>query len=69
LVVAARRNSKNMKKSIDEALAKQKAACLRKEDIAHQKKINSTQEEYIAAIELWEQYHSPRCWKSNEMAI
>jgi hypothetical protein len=28
-----------------------------------------TQEEYIVAIELWEQYHSLRCWKTKEMVV
>jgi hypothetical protein len=64
LVVAAKRNVKNVKKSFDVALAKQKAARLRKEEIAHQKKIELTQEEYIIAIDLWEQYYLPRCWKT-----
>ena len=34
----------------------------------HQKKLDSTQEEYIIEIELWEQYHSICCWTSFEMA-
>ena len=33
----------------------------------HQKKLDSTQEEYIAASELWEQYPFVCCWTSIEM--
>ena len=38
LVVEAKQKIKSLKKSFDKALAKQKAACLRKDEIAHQKK-------------------------------
>ena len=57
------------KKSHDVALAAQKAARLKKEEIAHKKKIDITQEEYIVAMEFWEQYHSPHCWTTASMAM
>lgn len=37
--------------------------------MSHQKQIDLTHEEYIVALELWEQYHSPRCWKTKEAAV
>jgi hypothetical protein len=33
-----------------------------------EKKIDTTREEYIAAVELYEQYHSVRCWTTRDMA-
>ena len=62
IIVAAKCGASKIKKSHDVALAAQKAAHLKKEEIAHKKKIDITQEEYIVAMEFWEQYHSPcRC--------
>ena len=62
IIVAAKRGASKIKKSHNLALAAQKAARLKKEEIAHKKKIDITQEEYIVAMEFWEQYHSHCSW-------
>ena len=69
ILVAAKRGALKIKKSHNVALAAQKAARLKKEEIAHKKKIDITQEEYIVAMEFWEQYHSPCCWTTASMAM
>ena len=69
IIVAAKHGASKIKKSHDAALAVQKAAHLKKEEIAHKKKIDITQEEYIVAMEFWEQYHSPCCWTTASMAM
>ena len=61
IIVAAKYGASKIKKSHDVSLAAQKAAHLKKAEIAHKKKIDITQEEYIVALEFWEQYHSPCC--------
>jgi hypothetical protein len=69
IVVAAKCGASKINKSYDVALAAQKAALLKKEEIAHKKKIDITQEEYIVAMEFWEQYQSPCCWTTSSMAM
>ncbi len=66
IIETARRGAANARKCFDDALHKQKESCQQKEEIAHGKKIARCREEYIVAIELWEQYHSPQCWKTVE---
>ena len=34
-----------------------------------EKQIETCREDYIVAIELWEQYNSPQCWKTVEYAL
>ena len=69
IIASAKRGASKIKKSHDVALAAQNAARLKKEEIAHKKKIDITQEEYIVAMEFWEQYHSPCCWTTASMAM
>ena len=69
IIVLAKCGASKIKKSHDVALAAQKAAHLKKEEIAHKKKIDITQEEHIVAMEFWEQYHSPHCWTTASMAM
>jgi len=68
IIETARRGAANVRKCFDDALHKQKESRQQKEEIARRKKIATCREEYIVAIELWEQYHSPRCWKTVEYA-
>ena len=68
IIETARRGAANARKCFDDALRKQKESRQQKEEIARRKKIATCREEYIVAIELWEQYHSPRCWKTVEYA-
>ncbi len=63
LMLFGKDGSSNLRKSFDSALAAQQEACLKKEEIALQKKLEKTQEDYILAINFYEQYHSPRCWQ------
>jgi hypothetical protein len=69
IIVTAKHGASKITKSHDVALTAQKEARLKKEEIAHRKKIDITQEEYIVAMEFWEQYHSPCCWTTASMAI
>ena len=68
IIETAKCGAANVRKSFDDALCKQKESFQQKEEIAHRKKIARCREEYIVAIELWEQYHSPQCWKTVEYA-
>jgi hypothetical protein len=68
IIETARRGAANGRKCFDDALNKQKESRQQKEEIARRKKIATCREEYIVAIELWEQYHSPWCWKTVEYA-
>ena len=57
-----------MKKSFDVALAKQLEKRRRKEEIALEKQYEDATEDYIVAIYFFEQYHSPRCWLTANVA-
>ena len=59
IIEAARHGAANARICFDDALRKEKESRQQKEEIAHRKKIAKCREEYIVAIELWEQYHSP----------
>ena len=69
IIVSAKRGASKIKKSHGVALAAQKEARLKNEEIAHMKKTDITQEEYIVSMKFWEQYHSPCCWTTAIMTI
>jgi len=52
IILTSKCGATKIKKSHDVALAAQKAACSKKEEIVHRKKIDITQEEYIVAISI-----------------
>lgn len=47
----------------------QKSAHLKKEEFAHRKKIDITNEDYIVTMEYWEQCHCHHCWTTAGVAI
>lgn len=61
LVNFAKKRAPKARREFNAALEWQDAARCRKEEIALQRKLDSTQEEYIVAIYFWEQFHSPCC--------
>jgi hypothetical protein len=68
LFQAARENVREYKQSFDEALRRQEKIKRKKEEIALEKKLDSAKEKYIDSIYFYEQYHSPRCWLTEEVA-
>ena len=62
LILFGKENASKSRKRFDEALASQREASRRKEEIALQKKLDQMQGDYIVAIYFYEQYHSSRCW-------
>ena len=68
IIQAGKESAGSWRKKFDEALFRQKEASRRKEQIKLEKKLTDAQEDYIVAIYFWEQYHSPRCWKTVEIA-
>jgi hypothetical protein len=68
IIVTAKHGASKIK-SHNEAWAAQKEVHLKKEDVAHMKKMEIKLEEYVVAMEFWEQYHSSHCWTTATMAI
>ena len=68
LFQAARENVKEYKQSFDAALRRQEELKRKKEEIALEHKLDKAKERYIESIYFYEQYHSPRCWSTAEMA-
>jgi hypothetical protein len=64
LILFGKENASSSRKSFDDALAAQREARRQKEEIALQKKLDIMQGDYIIAIYFYEQYHSPRCWRT-----
>lgn len=67
IVIAARYGASRLKKSYGNFYRSKKNHG-QKNEVAHHRKIDATQEEYKMAMELWEQYHLPHCWKTGGMA-
>jgi hypothetical protein len=68
LIQTGRKNARTNRKKFDDALAAQYKARQEKEEIKMRLKIDSIESEYIVAIYFHEQYHSPRCWKTVDIA-
>ena len=68
LVEAARKNVKQTRKWFDDAMKNQREKRQRVEEIAMERKLDAAMENFIVAIYFWEQYDSPRCWKTVDKA-
>ena len=68
LIQTARENVAECKKNYDEALVIQREAKREKEEIALQHKLNKAEDQLIEATYYYEQYHSPRCWRTKAVA-
>lgn len=64
IVQAGKEQAPQMRQRFNEALAAQEEARRLKEEIRLRHRLDATREEYIVAIYFWEQYHSPRCWRT-----
>ncbi len=62
MICFGKQQASSERKRFDDALKSQKEARRKKEEIALQKKLDNTQEEYIIAIYFFEQYHSQWAW-------
>jgi len=69
IVIAGKCGAKDLRKRHDDALAKQKAARLRSEEIKHKYQLASTKEQHIEALDHFEHYNSERCWKTATTAL
>jgi len=67
-IVASQENAKSNRKNFDEALERQFKKRRMKGEIMLRKQYANATEEYVVVIYFYEQYHSPRCWKSVEEA-
>jgi hypothetical protein len=68
LIVAGKRGATKLRRQHDESLAKQPAARLNHEQIAHEHKLELAKEQYIEAIDDFERYKSEWCWKTASKA-
>ena len=68
-IMTAKRKRNRHKRQFQIDLKKQFETKRRKEEIALEKKIELAREDYIDALYLFEQYHSPRRWKTEAEAV
>jgi hypothetical protein len=61
-------NAHAIRRRFDDALARYAEGRREKEELAMQKKIDSSREEYIVGVYFYEMYHSDRCWKTKRVA-
>ena len=67
-VLTSKENANFNKRIFGDALENQFVKRRRKEEIALEKKYEDATEDYIAVVCFHEQYHSPRCWLTLEVA-
>ena len=68
LIQTGREQAVATREAFNEALKLQRESRQEKEEVARRKKIDAARENFIDAMYLWEQYHSPRCWKTAKQA-
>jgi hypothetical protein len=68
IIQAALENAHAIRRRFDDALARYAEGRREKEELAMQKKIDASREEYIVGVYFYEMYHSDRCWKNKIVA-
>ena len=68
IIQAALENAHAIRRRIDDALARYAEGRREKEELAMQKKIDASREEYIVGVYFYEMYYSDRCWKNKRVA-
>jgi hypothetical protein len=68
IIQAAVENAQATRRRFDDALERYAVVRREKEELAMQKKIDASREEYIVGIYFYEMYHSERCWKTKRVA-
>ena len=68
LIAVCRENIRRTQSFYVDAIERQKASARRKEEIMMEKKLDEAQEDFIVALYFHEQYNSPRCWRTVEVA-
>ena len=68
IIQAALENAHAIRRRFDDALARYAEGRREKEELAMQKKIDASREEYIVGVYFYEIYHSDRCWKTKRGA-
>ncbi len=68
IIKAALENAHATQRRFDDALAHYAEGRREKEELAIQKKINASREEYIVGVYFYEMYHSDWCWKTKRVA-
>ena len=68
LIAVAKKHRKRDRETFSALCRKQRAAAAEKAKVAYEKKVAKAGEAFIGASYLWQQYHSPRCWKTVEQA-
>ena len=69
LIVTAKRQSETTRRAFNEALTAQVASREERQKALCDTKLNAAEEEFLDALYLFQQYHSPRCWKTEEEAF
>ena len=69
LIATGKRNAKNLRRAILEALKLQASAREEKVKALQNKKLDAARGVLIDAIYLYQQYNCPRCWKTEEEAF
>jgi len=68
IIQAALENAHAIRRRFDDALARYAEGRREKEELAMQKNIDASREEYIVGVYFYEMYHSDRCWKNKRVA-
>ena len=68
IIQAAVENAQATRRRFDDALERYAVVRREKEELAMQRKIDASREEYIVGIYFYEMYHSERCWKTKRVA-
>jgi hypothetical protein len=69
LILTAKRQAETSRRTFNEALRVQAAAREEKQKALRDKKLDAAEVELIDASYLYQQYHSPRCWKNEKDAF
>ena len=69
LLRLCKKKAAKARKDFQRSLKRQREVKRKKKKIAQEKKLEAAQKDFITASYFWQQYDSPRCWKTAEEAM
>ena len=69
LLRLCKKKAAKARKDFQRSLKRQREVKRKKKKVAQEKKLEAAQKDFITASYFWQQYDSPRCWKTAEEAM